>query len=953
MSAPAYSVETRGQAALILGQEPSLIDGLIFELKNLGLHAEHFTSPEDLDRLHQTHDLDFLFVFVDSRFLSWSEGEGRELMGALQSLINSGETRLILARHYLFTQFNFPLSPVYKQLIFSDYLGAKHVCSPIVESWLDSISTSQSLVIPGDGLAETSLLSETDLVRALALATLVPSSTLGEELALGNPELISLLNLAYEIRSEVPFKVSLTFNPDAKPPKPSGDSSIFAASCTTLGWRSSTDLPSLLHAYLKQHPILSSRAEPGAVERSDQKRFLDVARNDDLSVGEDYPAPTKPAPSVQNLMPASVLNFVAPRARRLSPLRPPAPVFVPLAPPRPSRPSRTPTKTSYHFGGVVGKGIIVAIALYLGSLAFAATICFLSLRSIYQTLKSGNLPTTNNLNSATTTYLEANLVALGSIPGLNHNTALQSLMRLLDAYSQSLAVFTTAASLDQSAGDIIHYVFGSGSADIAKTISLSRLQTEELSQELSLLAGSLPSDTPSVIPGRYTAAYQSGKAAISRLQHSVSMTRSLLSTAPDLIGLGGRKKYGVLFQNNMELRPTGGFIGSFAVLSFENGKLYDMPVYDVYAADGQLKGHVEPPKPIKDILGEANWYLRDSNFDPDFPTSARRSEWFIKKTLNLDLDGTVGIDVNTLSTLLTAAGPLTIPDYNETITADNLYERTQFHAEVNFFPGSTQKKEFLSSVGDALFAKLPTLAGGQGLKLAAALGDSIDSKDTLISLVSPSSERVFSTLNWNGQISDLPCPVPTNCQKDYLMVVDSNFGVNKANYFMKRQIEEVITLNKNFSADHRLRLHYTNTSTSSSWPAGAYKNYSRLYLPEGAVFNSLKISDQIIDPKNYTITMEHNKTVVGFLLNVPIASSLDVAADYQTAQSVSLDNPTYTWYWQKQPGTDSTDPLTVYINYPMFLNPQVISPQADLTTQQLKFSLKNDTDHRTTVKFAQ
>jgi hypothetical protein len=99
--------------------------------------------------------------------------------------------------------------------------------------------------------------------------------------------------------------------------------------------------------------------------------------------------------------------------------------------------------------------------------------------------------------------------------------------------------------------------------------------------------------------------------------------------------------------------------------------------------------------------------------------------------------------------------------------------------------------------------------------------------------------------------------------------------------------------------------------------------------------------------------MEHNKTVVGFLLNVPIASSLDVAADYQTAQSVSLDNPTYTWYWQKQPGTDSTDPLTVYINYPMFLNPQVISPQADLTTQQLKFSLKNDTDHRTTVKFAQ
>lgn len=98
----------------------------------------------------------------------------------------------------------------------------------------------------------------------------------------------------------------------------------------------------------------------------------------------------------------------------------------------------------------------------------------------------------------------------------------------------------------------------------------------------------------------------------------------------------------------MELRSTGGFIGSFAVLSFENGKLYDMPIYDVYDADGQLKGHVEPPKPIKNILGEANWYLRDSNFDPDFPTSARRAEWFMKKTLNLDLDGTIAVNVNTL-----------------------------------------------------------------------------------------------------------------------------------------------------------------------------------------------------------------------------------------------------------------------------------------------------------------
>jgi hypothetical protein len=185
------------------------------------------------------------------------------------------------------------------------------------------------------------------------------------------------------------------------------------------------------------------------------------------------------------------------------------------------------------------------------------------------------------------------------------------------------------------------------------------------------------------------------------------------------------------------------------------------------------------------------------------------------------------------------------------------------------------------------------------------------------------------------------------------MVVDSNFGVNKANYFLKRSFEEVVTLNKDFSADHTLTIHYTNTSTSSSWPAGAYKNYSRLYLPEGASVASVKIGGQFVDAKDSTITMEHNKTAVGYLVNVPIASSLDVVVNYQTSQSVSLDSPTYTWYWQKQPGTSSADPITVYLNYPLFLRPQVISPTADLSPQQLKFSLKNDTDHRTTVKFTQ
>ena len=68
----------------------------------------------------------------------------------------------------------------------------------------------------------------------------------------------------------------------------------------------------------------------------------------------------------------------------------------------------------------------------------------------------------------------------------------------------------------------------------------------------------------------------------------------------------------------MELRPTGGFIGSYAIMTFDKGRLAEIVVNDVYTADGQLKGHVDPPEPIRKYLGEGGWFLRDSNWDPDF-----------------------------------------------------------------------------------------------------------------------------------------------------------------------------------------------------------------------------------------------------------------------------------------------------------------------------------------------
>lgn len=885
----AYTVETRSQAVAIFGGQESLASNLVHGFLSRGIHAARIISLAGLKELLVTHDPDYLVMFADfakDQFIS-----------TLQPLLNSGQSRLVVVRHGHSPAGSFALTPVFKELIFSDYVGNKEIFSPLITSWLANIKSKQAIKIPGDGLGELNILGESDLAKLIILAVLNPSTEIGEKLPLGNSNPISLLNLAYLIRSSLPYKVSISFDPANQPTNLLFGSDIYDSTLKKLNYSLTDSVEDNLATYLHNHlnqPI----------------------------------APTTPtaSPPTPPLTP--------PIAKKLTPLKMAQPVFVPL--------QFKKIKRIQRARAIVWRGLFIAAALYLTTIAFATTVSTLSLRQTLRTLQNNELPKTNKLNIFTTNYLRANLIALTSILGLSKQPMVVDANILLDAYTQGLSALKTTQLFSATTEELINYVFGSGNADVAHLISLSRLQTEELYQKLSLLDGSLPQTPLAVIPTKYQADYNQGKVKLALLKRSILSTKALLAATPDIIGLGGRRKYAVLFQNNMELRATGGFIGSFGIMSFENGKLYDTPIYDVYDADGQLKGHVEPPLAIKDILGEANWYLRDSNFDPDFPTSARRAEWFIKKSLNQDLDGTIALNINSLISLLRATGPLTVPDYNETITPDNLYERAQFHAEVNFFPGSTQKKEFLSTVGNAIFAKLSSLGAGEGLKLASALSNSVQEKNILISLTNPAINHIFQTLAWSGELIDSP---------DYAMVVDSNFGVNKANYFVKRNIEEIITLDKNLAVSHLLRLHYQNTSTSTAWPAGIYKNYQRLYLPVGANITSVKLGANLLDPKDYSLTSEHNKFIVAYLVQVPINDKVIVEIEYTTPPLPQSGELLYTWYWQKQPGTSELDNLLVYLNYPMYLKPAVISPLAELGVQQLKFALKNDTDHRLSVKF--
>ena len=266
------------------------------------------------------------------------------------------------------------------------------------------------------------------------------------------------------------------------------------------------------------------------------------------------------------------------------------------------------------------------------------------------------------------------------------------------------------------------------------------------------------------------------KEKLPQFVQGVQYGREFTQMVPEVIGLQGRREYLVLFQNNNELRPTGGFIGSFGLLTFENGRISDWNVEDVYNADGRLKGYVEPPETLKPFLIELSpgsnpsWGLRDSNWDPDFPTSAVLAEWFLSKELEKEVQGVLAIDLTAASSLITSFGGIYLPDSNVTLTPENLSEYTKKHEET-FFPGSTQKKDFLTELFSQLVEKLIHLEPNQMLKVTEALGRALEEKHMLLYFNETSLQDTVQQLGWDGGMRAY--------DYDYLSVIDSNVGANK------------------------------------------------------------------------------------------------------------------------------------------------------------------------------
>ncbi|HKY74007.1 MAG TPA: DUF4012 domain-containing protein [Patescibacteria group bacterium] len=478
-------------------------------------------------------------------------------------------------------------------------------------------------------------------------------------------------------------------------------------------------------------------------------------------------------------------------------------------------------------------------------------------------------------------------------------------------------------------------VRGSGD-DPLELLDQASTQVEQTSKDLALFSaelGSIPEEIP-LISSMKTRDLEKSTSVVRK---NLVKTQHLLSVLPSILGEQQKKTYLVLIQNPLELRPSGGFLESYALITIDKGRVLDIQVQDVMEADNLLKGRVDPPTDLQQHLGESQWYFRDSNWSVQFPTNAQQAEWFLQKELGRSVDGVIALNAYLIRDLLKITGPITLTSQDrQQITADNIMERLFTRSET-LLPSQQTKKVLLSSISEVLFAELQKLREEQVFQVSGVFFQALERGEVFMSVKGRAEQDTLALLGLTGSALTPPCPQvfsENTCVVDTMYQVDANVGVNRANYSIQRIIEHNVVLSQSTAA-HTYSIQYTNTALSAAWPSGTYKNYVRLVLPDFTQLNSVVLDDKPLSSSVVTQNIQHGKREVGFEVDVPVGKTVKVKVNYVSLLSVPAKF-SYALFTQRQAGTQD-DPISFSINAQKPLRVTKIAPEGAVLGNVVQF----------------
>lgn len=437
---------------------------------------------------------------------------------------------------------------------------------------------------------------------------------------------------------------------------------------------------------------------------------------------------------------------------------------------------------------------------------------------------------------------------------------------------------------------------------------------------------------------------------------------------PNLLGADSPQAYLLLTQNSDELRPTGGYINTAGHIVFKEGQIVEFVVRDSYAVDQLSEAYPYPPHPLRQYMAADYWVLRDANWSPDFPTSARTTIELYELGQGISAEGVVALDQQAISYLLRAFEPIEVD--GEQVTGQNVITLMRQHWApeqdqelVEWWRG---RKSFMMGVAQAVRQKAERDPGAINFsQLLEALQQALSEKHLLVYLADPYLAELVETRNWSGALHP--------SRGDYLMVVDANLGFNKASALVERRLAYQVTLEGNGSAQAHANLTYRHGGqkraeacrheprydpTYEGNMERCYWNYLRLLVPaeaqlltgpQNVVDGRYLLRGQSTTGEVDVAALSETKVSWGqlFLLSPGETIELDYYYALPPGTARKLESGwAYDLYLQKQPGT-LAPAVDVVITLPPGMQLVKSAPEPHSRAgQAVKYSITMRTDQR-------
>ncbi len=389
-------------------------------------------------------------------------------------------------------------------------------------------------------------------------------------------------------------------------------------------------------------------------------------------------------------------------------------------------------------------------------------------------------------------------------------------------------------------------------------------------------------------------------------------------------------RYLIVFQNNAELRPAGGFAGSFALVDVDRGKLkrIEIPGGGSYDLQGGLSLRVAAPEPLKRF--RPRWEFQDTNWFSDWPSSARTMMAFYENAGGPTVDGALMLTTSALEELLGVLGPLDIPEQRMQLTKENAFTTIQSVVESKAARRSKRPKAVLGSIVTALMKRVFAISPAEVERLLPVFEDLIRARHIAIYLKDEQQQQAVLA-------SGLAAEVRENPSGDYFAFVAANIGGGKSDREIEDTIDLATTVRQDGHIERTLRLTRAHHGRPGAPFVGVTNiSYLRFYVPSGATLLSAQgfssearlAADRhqeegeedlashplvqerpgvgTVDPESRVrITEEFGKTVFGNWLIVQPGQTADIELRYQLPFSFPLIDEVarYTLLVQKQPGT--------------------------------------------------